>query len=78
MTFHVPQRKIDKLHGLINGMVNSSSVIVKDLARLAGQIVSMTLGLEPIARLFTRQMYYRIENRLCWQELIQIDSSLLE
>ena len=78
MTFHVPQRKIDKLRALINSMVNSTSVVVKDLARLAGQIVSMTLGLGPIARLFTRQMYYRIENRICWNELIEVDSSLLE
>ena len=45
MTFHVPQRKIDKLHSLINTMLSSSEIVVKDLARVAGQIASMTLGL---------------------------------
>ena len=54
MTVQVPQRKIDKLHSLINTMLSSPEIVVKDLARVAGQIASMTLGLGPIARLFTR------------------------
>ena len=78
MTFHVPQRKIDKLHSLINTMLTSSEIVVKDLARVAGQIASMTLGLGPIARLFTRQMYFRIENRQHWHQTIVVDNPLLE
>ena len=78
MTFHVPQRKIDKLHSLINTMLTSSEIVVKDLARVAGQIASMTLGLGPIALLFTRQMYFRIENRQHWHQTIVVDNPLLE
>lgn len=78
MTFQVLQRKIDKLYALINSLINSSTVRVKDLARVARQIVSMTLGLGPIARLFTRQMYFRIENRLHWHEFIEVNKALSE
>ena len=78
MTFQVPQRKIEKLQALISTLVSSYLILIKDLARVAGQIISMTLGLGPIARLFTRQMYFRIESRLHWHELVSIDPALLE
>ena len=39
MTFHVPQRKIDKLHSLINTVLSSSEIVVKDLARVAGKLL---------------------------------------
>ena len=78
ITFQVPQRKIEKLQALISTLVSSYLILIKDLARVAGQIISMTLGLGPIARLFTRQMYFRIESRLHWHELVSIDPALLE
>ena len=43
MTFQVLQRKLDKLHNQINALILSTTIAVKDLARVAGQIVSMTL-----------------------------------
>lgn len=78
MTFQVPQRKIEKLQILLGTMVASPYVVAKDLARVAGQIVSVTFGLGPIARLFTRQMYFRIENRVYWQESVSMEPALLE
>ena len=38
----------------------------------------MTLGLGLIARPFTRQMYFRIENRQQWHQAIVVDNPLLE
>ena len=78
MTFQVPQRKLDKLHNQIHGLILSTAIEVKDLARVAGQIVSMSLGLGPIARLFTRQMYFRIAHSSHWHQCIDIDAALAD
>ena len=78
MTFQVPQRKLDKLRNQMNGLILSTAIEVKDLARVAGQILSMTLGLGPIARLFTRQMYFRIAHNSHWHQCIDIDTALAD
>ena len=38
----------------------------------------MTLGLGPIARLFTRQMYFRIAHSSHWHQCIDIDAALAD
>ena len=38
----------------------------KQLAKITGQFSSMHLAIEPLVRLFTRNMYHEIENRVSW------------
>ena len=49
----------------------------RDLARIAGSIISVALAVGPISRLLTRQMYFAIETRSAWVNAIQFSLSLL-
>ena len=40
----------------------------KQLAKITGQLSSMHLAIEALVRLFTRNMYHKIENRTSWYE----------
>jgi len=56
MSFHIPERKVPKLFHL-------PSSPYRELARIAGSIISVALAVGPISRLLTRQMYLAIESR---------------
>ena len=55
--FLVPQEKISKLQNSISSVVLFGRVPVHLLARIVGQIISMSLAIGSIARLNTRYMY---------------------
>lgn len=56
--FSVPQAKVSNLMTLLyNIKVNRHCVSAREVARATGIIISMSLALGPVARLFTRSLY---------------------
>ena len=49
MIFQVPVRKIEKLKAAVRPVLNCQSVPVRDIARIAGHFISMTIALGLIA-----------------------------
>ena len=78
MNFQVPSKKIDKLKHAITNALSSPFVVIKDLARIAGYLVSMTIALGPIARLFTRQMYIAIARRNSWRDSVLVSEPIAQ
>ena len=56
--------------------MNCQSVPVWDIARIAGYIISMTIALGPIARFFTRHMYFVIAFRRSWRDYVYVSEHL--
>ena len=68
MVYQVLPKKIESLKRKITSILYSCNVCIKDIARIAGYIVSMTIAIGSIARLLTRQMYHTIAQRYCWSD----------
>ena len=45
----------------------------RDLARIAGTIISAALPVDPISRLLTRQMNFAIETKSAWENVILLE-----
>ncbi|XP_057308177.1 uncharacterized protein LOC130646058 [Hydractinia symbiolongicarpus] len=74
--FYVPSEKLSKLFSLVKLALNSDRVSAKFISKIAGRIISMTLAIGPLTRLFTRHMYRFIESRITWQKLETLDEFL--
>ena len=66
MKFSVPTEKIRLLLVLISKALKSTYINAKQVAKIAGHLISMTPAIGPLTRLFTRQMYRFVENRTSW------------
>ena len=66
MTFTVSSEKINKLLADIKNILMQNVLTPKKLAKITGQLSSMRLAIGPLVRLFTRNMYQEIENRVSW------------
>ena len=73
MEFSVPEQKIEKLINMIKSVLSSTTTSAKRIAKIAGHIISMGIAIGPLTRLFTRQMYKLIENRLTWYSANELD-----
>ena len=69
MEFSVPEKKIEHILQQIGFIMKLKLVTAHKIAKIAGHIISMSLGIGPIARLFTRGMYKFIDDRLSWYSL---------
>ena len=78
MTFHIPERKVEKLKSLLGSAIGDTSSSYRELARIAGSIISVALAVGPISRLLTRQMYLAIESRSAWDHTLRFSAALLE
>ena len=78
MAFWIPEKKICKLKRLLNSSIQNKSSSYRDLARIAGSIISVVLAVGPIFRLLTRQMYLAIESRSAWDHIFHFPPALLE
>ena len=76
--FKVPAKKVEKIEHYILQLSNERCVTYREIARLAGLLISVTQAVGPIARLFTRQMYYAVLNRTSWDDAFVMSSALLE
>ena len=78
LTYQIPPRKVDKLRNSLQELVSDGYSTYRDLARLAGFIISLSLAVGPIARLFTRQMHYAIQSRPSWDTRFVFSVPLLQ
>lgn len=76
MEFSVPKEKIIKLLHLLSIAVNSKSVSAKLISIIAGSLISMSIAIDSLTRLFTRQMYAFIESRINWYSSMDISEPL--
>ena len=61
MSFRIPEKKVSKLKGTLDSVIQVGYSSFHELARIAGSIISVALAVGPISRLLTRQMYFAIE-----------------
>ena len=69
MEFLVPEEKIKKLLAIVKFVLQSENCNAKEISQIAGRIISMSLAIGPLTRLFTRQMYRFIDERRSWYEV---------
>ena len=75
--FQIPEAKLAKLKRSLESMILDGYATYRELARLAGFIISLSLAVGPIARLFTRQMYFFIQSRPSWDVSFTFSEALL-
>ena len=69
----------EKLKSLLSVAVGDGSVSIRQLAKIAGSVISLSLAVGTICCLFSSQMYHAIESRSSgWDQIIPIFSALLE
>ena len=78
MTFRIPEKKVCKLKRLLNSTIQNKSSSYRELARIAGSLISVALAVESISHLLTRQMYLAIESRSAWDHIFLFPPALLE
>ena len=77
MLFIVLEKKIVKLKSVLTGLDEFPNLWVRDVARVSGFAISLTVALGPIARLFTRQMYFFIQLRHSWYDVLVAPEGVL-
>ena len=78
LTFRIPARKVEKLRKNKKELVSDGYSTYRDFARLAGFVISLSLAVGPIARLFTRQMHYAIQSRPYLEAIFEFSDPLLQ
>ena len=64
---------IEKLINMIKSVLSSTTTSAKRIAKIACHIISIGIAIGPLTRLFTRQMYKLMENRLSWYSAKELD-----
>ena len=77
MTFNVPENKIKSLLDLLHKAANKQKASARNIASIAGKIISMGLALGGLSRLFTRCMYDFVERRSNWDYPQYLDQRTL-
>ena len=62
----VNKKRVQKLHEHLEFLNGKERPCARELAKLTGYIISMSLALGPIARLHTRALYLMIDQRKSW------------
>lgn len=70
-------QKVEKLKKAIIDVLDSERVCLRDLARIVGYLISMTIALGHM-RLFTRHMYFAITCRRSWRDHIVVSEHLAQ
>ena len=74
-TFHVPPRRVDALKQLLDIIIAKDfCVSARTLSCMTGSLVSMSLAMGPVVRLWTRAMYRDISSAPCWDQPICLSS----
>ena len=60
----VPDKNVCALQSMLQSLVRKECLNAKQLASLVGKIISMNIGLGPMARLMTRSLYALLQTRL--------------
>ena len=79
MLFVIPEKKIVKLKSVLTGLIHEfPNLSVRDVARVSGFVISLTVALGPVARLFTRQMYFFVQLRKSWDDVLVAPEGVLQ
>ena len=78
LTFQIPPQKLGKHRSSLELLVNDGHSTYRSLACLAGFIISLSLAVGPIARIFTRQMHYAIHARPSWDATFVFSDPLMQ
>ena len=70
--FVVPKFKIEALQGHIQQALSNNLISARNIARITGQVISMSLALGPIARFMTRGLYALLNNRYSWCHRLKV------
>ena len=73
----VPKERITRVIKDIKRIVNKGQATDRALARLAGQIVSMTKAVSP-AKLLLRNLYRCLKTRQSWQDVLTLDCETIK
>ena len=76
--FQIPEAKLAELKRSLESLILDGRATYRELARLAGFVISLSLAVGPIARLFTRQMYFLIQSRPSWDVSFTFSEALLQ
>ena len=77
-TYHVPEDRITKLKEALALVLGYSTVPVRLLASVVGQLIAMGLAIGPITRLRTRALYQAVNARHFWSDKLQLSDEVLE
>lgn len=72
MTFSLPDKKLKNILHAIRVCLDRQSyyIRVRDIARIAGFIISAAKAIGRLSRLFTRHLYRAIESRMSWSSKV--------
>ena len=70
--------RIEKLKDTIARLLSSGLASARTLAKVTGQVLSMSIAVGPVTRLRTRALYEMINSRLFWNQLVQITEDARE
>ena len=68
----VPKSKIEALQGHIQQALSNNLISARNIARITGQVISMSLALGPIARFMTRGLYALLNSRYSWCHMLKV------
>ncbi len=79
MQFKLPDNKLEKLQVAIRQCLSKRAqyIPVKDIARIAGFIISASDAIGRLSRLFTRHLYRMIESRNTWSSRIPLSEGAI-
>ena len=73
----VPKDRISSVNRDIKRILSKGCSTARVLARIAGQIVSMTKAVTP-AKLLLRNLYRCLKSRQSWQDILMLDSETVK
>ena len=76
--FQIPEAKLAKLKRSLESLILDGYATFRELARVAFFIISLSLAVGPIARLFTGQMFLFIQSRPSWDLSFTFSEALLQ
>ena len=70
--FYIPEDKIRKLCAKLSEAIMCGTITARNIAKITGSIMSMSIALGSIVRLRTRYMYSMINQRRFWNEKLEL------
>ena len=78
MKFQIPPKKVDKISNLLERAISDGHSTFRELSRIAGSLMSVSLAVGPISRLLPHDMYWAIESRSYWDNTLSFSPGLLQ
>ena len=79
MLFVGPEKKIVKLKSILTELINDfPNLKVRRVANVSRFVISLSVALGPVARLFTRQVYFFINLMQSWNDVLVANEGVLQ